>query len=62
MTVGITLQLSEVFLARELLLPTFSSKNISLLCLLSQEEIPASHVLRCFEEGSVVKGTGGVGA
>lgn len=45
MTVGMAAQLPEAFLARELLLPTISSKNLSLLCLLSQEVIAASHVL-----------------
>lgn len=52
MTVGMAVELPEAFLARELLLPTISSKNISLLCLLSQELIAASHVLCSFEEGS----------
>lgn len=61
MTVGIALQLPEVFLARELLLPTISSQNISLLCLLSQEVIAASHVLSCCEDRSMVKGMSGRG-
>lgn len=60
MTVGMAAQLPEAFLARELLLPTISSKNISLLCLLSQEVIAASHVLCSFEEGSMVEEAGGV--
>lgn len=58
-TAGKALHLPEVFLARELLLPTISSKNICLSCLLSQEVIAASRVLCCFEEGSVVEGRGG---
>lgn len=61
MTVGIALQLPEVFLARELLLPTISSQNISLLCLLSQEVIAASRVLSCCEDGSAAKGVKGRG-
>lgn len=61
MTVGIALQLPEVFLARELLLPTISSQNISLLCLLSQEVIAASRVLSCCEDGSTAKGVKGRG-
>lgn len=61
MTVGIARQLPEVFLARELLLPTISSQNISLLCLLSQEVIAASHVLSCCEDGSAAKGVKGRG-
>lgn len=62
MTVGMATQLPEAFLARELLLPTISSKNISLLCLLSQEVIATSHVLCSLEEGSMVEEAGGVGA
>lgn len=61
MTVGMAVQLPEAFLARELLLPTISSKNLSLLCLLSQEVIAASHVLCSFEEGSMVEEVGGPG-
>lgn len=62
MTVGMAAQLPDAFLARELLLPTISSKNISLLCLLSQEVIATSRVLCSFEEGSRVEETGRVGA